>query len=81
VKISVRLFAVPRLWAGREVVELDVPRGTTIGQLREVLSRELPDLRPVLPHVLFAVESQYASNDDPIAADSQIACIPPVSGG
>jgi molybdopterin converting factor small subunit len=81
VKISVRLFAVARQLAGRELVELDVPRGTTIGPLRTLLADEIPDLAPVLPHVLFAVENQYAANDDPIAAGSQVACIPPVSGG
>jgi molybdopterin converting factor subunit 1 len=81
VKISVRLFAVARQLAGRDLVELDVPRGTSIGQLRELLAREIPELAPVLPNVLFAVDSEYAANDDPIAEGSQIACIPPVSGG
>jgi molybdopterin converting factor small subunit len=81
VKISVRLFAVARQLAGRELVELDVPRATTIGQLRALLADEVPELAPVLPHVLFALESQYAGNDDLIPQGSQIACIPPVSGG
>jgi molybdopterin converting factor small subunit len=34
-----------------------------------------------LPHVLFAVGSEYAGDERPIREGSQIACIPPVSGG
>jgi sulfur-carrier protein len=81
VKVSVRLFAVARQLAGRETVEMEVSPGTPIGQLRAQLAAEIPDLAPVLPHVLFAVGSEYARDDQPIWADTPIACIPPVSGG
>ena len=80
-KVSIRLFAVARQLAGRETIELEVSPGTTIGQLRDRLAAEIPDLAPMLPHVLFAVGTQYAGDDEAIADGSQIACIPPVSGG
>ncbi|MEX0978084.1 MAG: MoaD/ThiS family protein [Pirellulales bacterium] len=79
--ITVRLFAVARQLAGRESIELEVSPGTTIGQLRALVAAEIPDLAPVLPHVLFAVGSAYARDDEPIPPGAQIACIPPVSGG
>jgi molybdopterin converting factor subunit 1 len=81
VKVSIRLFAVARQLAGRETIELEVSHGTTVGQLRAHLAAEIPDLAGVLPHVLFAVGSEYARDDQPISEGSQIACIPPVSGG
>jgi molybdopterin converting factor small subunit len=81
VKVSVRLFAVARQLAGRETIELDVPPGCTIGQLRAHLAGEVSDLAGILPHVLFAVGSEYAGDEQPIREGSQIACIPPVSGG
>lgn len=80
-KIIVRLFAVARQLAGRETIELEVSPGTTIGQLRALVAAEIPDLAPVLPHVLFAVGSAYARDDEPIPPGAQVACIPPVSGG
>lgn len=80
-KIHIRLFAVARQLSGRDSIDLDVPSGTTIGQLRGQLAAEIPDLAPVLPQVLFAVGSEYAPDDQPLAEGSQIACIPPVSGG
>lgn len=80
-KTSVRLFAVARQLAGRETIELDLPADSTIGQLRARLAAEVPELASVLPHVLFAVGSEYARDDETIPEGSQIACIPPVSGG
>jgi sulfur-carrier protein len=81
VKVSIRLFAVARQLAGRETISLEVSPGTTIGQLRAQLAAEIPALAPLLPHVLFAVGTGYAGDDEPISDGSQIACIPPVSGG
>jgi molybdopterin converting factor subunit 1 len=81
VKVSVRLFAVARQLAGRETIELEVPEGSTIAQLRARLAAEVPDLADVLPHVLFAIGSEYAADEEPIFEGTQIACIPPVSGG
>jgi molybdopterin converting factor small subunit len=81
VKISVRLFAVARQLAGREAIELVLPEGATIGQLRVQLAEDVPELARVLPHVLFAIGSEYAHDEDPIPDGAQVACIPPVSGG
>jgi molybdopterin converting factor small subunit len=79
--VSVRLFAVARQLAGRDTIDLDVPGGCTIGQLRARLADEVSELAAILPHVLFAIGSEYARDDDPIPPGSQVACIPPVSGG
>jgi molybdopterin converting factor subunit 1 len=81
VNVSVRLFAVARELAGRELVELELPEGSTIAELRTHLAEAVPDLAAVLPHVLFAVESEYASDGQLVPEGRQIACIPPVSGG
>jgi molybdopterin converting factor subunit 1 len=81
VRVNVRLFAVARELAGRESIELDVPAGCTIGQLRTRLAAEVPELAGILPQVLLALDSEYARDDQPIPPSGQIACIPPVSGG
>ncbi len=80
--VSVRLFAVARQLADdRPALSLEVPTGCTIARLREQLAAEIPSLAPLLPHVLFAVGSEYVGDDHVIAAGDALACIPPVSGG
>jgi len=79
--VNVRLFAVAKQLVGDDSISLDVDAGSTIGQLRTRLAAEYPDLAPLMPHVLFAVGSQYVSDDHAIYDETPIACIPPVSGG
>ena len=79
--VNVRLFAVARQLAGQESVALNVPEGCTVEHLREQLAAAYPELAPLLPHVLFAVGSQYVGDEHTLADTPEIACIPPVSGG
>ena len=79
--VRIRLFAVAKELAGRGSISLELPEGGTVGQLRARLADEVPALAHVLPRVLFAVGSDYARDEDVIPADSEVACIPPVSGG
>jgi molybdopterin converting factor small subunit len=79
--VEVKLFAVAKQLVGDTAIELDVREGTTIGDLRSRLAAEYPDLAPLLPHVLFAVGSQYVGDSHAIVDATPIACIPPVSGG
>jgi molybdopterin converting factor subunit 1 len=81
VKVCVRLFAVAKDLAGSDSVWLELPEGATVAQLRERLAAEMPALATVLPQVLFAVGSDYARDDTVISRTSEVACIPPVSGG
>ena len=80
-KLQVRLFAAARQLAQRETLEVDCPDGTTVAQLRRAVAETCPALAPLLPHVRFAVNTQYAAEGQVVRATDQIACIPPVSGG
>jgi molybdopterin converting factor small subunit len=81
VTVRIRLFAVARQLAGTELVALDVPDECTIGDVRRLLAAKIPSLGPVLPHVLFAIGSDYVNDDTLVSPDAEVACIPPVSGG
>lgn len=77
--VTVLLFAG---WAdafGAPALEVDLPEGTTAGQLLE----RLRALRPaaVLPPALVAVDQRYAARGQVIAPGAEIAVIPPVAGG
>ncbi len=79
--VQVRLFAVARELAGVDYVEVSVPIGGTVAELRSALAAQVPTLAGILPQVLFAVGSNYVPDATPLSADVEVACIPPVSGG
>jgi molybdopterin converting factor small subunit len=75
------MFALAKELAGRDVVEVRLGDGTSIFDLRRALADEVPALRSILPHLMFAVNMEYAGDDTVLPEDAAVACIPPVSGG
>jgi molybdopterin synthase catalytic subunit/molybdopterin synthase sulfur carrier subunit len=80
-KAAVQLFAVAKDLAGRSVVELDLPTGATVADVRHALAEQVPALATLLPRMMFAVNADYATDAAVIPPDADVACIPPVSGG
>lgn len=80
-KVEVKLFAVARQVAGAEVVTLDVAEEATVADVRAALAQQHPALAANLRHMLLAVDTEYATDATPVSARSEIAVIPPVSGG
>ena len=80
-KVPVRLFAVARQLAGQDRVTLELPEGATLAQLRARLAEEVPELAGLLDRIAMAVGTEYADDGTTIPPDTEVACIPPVSGG
>ncbi len=81
-KIQVKLFAAARQLAGElEHVELELPEGATVADLRQELSRAVPAITTLLPLAMIAMDAEYVADDTKLLANVEIACIPPVSGG
>jgi sulfur-carrier protein len=80
-QLSVQLFARARDLAGTPVVELTLPEGATVGELKRELGRRCPELAPLSGRLLVAVGQAYARDGDSLPAGAEIACFPPVSGG
>ena len=79
--VTVRLFAAARERAGRETVTVDVSAGALIGDVRAALGEAIPALLPLTKHLLFAVGTEYATDDAPLPDGSEVVAFPPVSGG
>ena len=79
--VRVRLFAAARQVAAAEQIDLALAEGATIADLRRALLAECPALAELLPHAAFAVDENYANDATLLTAASDVACIPPVSGG
>ena len=80
-RIEVRLFALARQLAGSPVVIVDVPVPATAGGVRTALRLAYPTLAELLSGMRIAVDSEYVEDDRQIAPGSEVALIPPVSGG
>lgn len=80
-KVRVKLFAVARQLAGRDALELTLPAGATIRELRQAIGEQAPELAGLARHAMFAVGTEYADDRTTIHEDADLACIPPVSGG
>lgn len=79
VKITVRCFATVRELLGADTLDVEVPEGTTVEGLKELLSENAIDLRR-LP-VAYAVNQDYAEASRALAEGDEVAFIPPISGG
>jgi molybdopterin converting factor small subunit len=79
--VAVRLFARAREVAGSETVNVAVPVGARIADLRSALGEASPPLRPLVPHLLFAIGTEYASDETLVPPNADLVAFPPVSGG
>jgi molybdenum cofactor cytidylyltransferase len=81
IRLEVRLFAMARERAGGTTVEIELPLGARVADLRVAIGHRLPALTPLLPKTMIAVDEEYAADDQVLVAGSRVAVIPPVSGG
>jgi sulfur-carrier protein len=80
-KVRVKLFAAAKEFAGSDEVSVDVPNAATIADLRQAIVTSFPSLQKIVPHSLWAIGPEYVPDDTKLTAASDIALIPPVSGG
>jgi molybdopterin converting factor subunit 1 len=80
VTIRVWLFARYREMAGVTAVDLEIPPGTSLQTLWEIVQRRLPLLSEER-HPLMAINQAYARPEEIVTAGSEVAYFPPVSGG
>ncbi len=80
-KIQVHLFAILREKAGVGQLELTLDDRATVQMAVDALLLRFPSISPYLPSVRYAVDREYSNLEAPLAEGSELALIPPVSGG
>lgn len=80
-QVTVRLFAGVREAAGVTTVEVEVPALPLVSDIRQALTVLLPEVEALLRCSAMAVDGEYAQDITPVMAGSEVAVIPPVSGG
>lgn len=80
-QVVVQLFAGARQIAGRDCIAVEVASPATARSVLDGVLREVPALAPLAQSSRLAIGGRYATDDSPVTAESEVAWIPPVSGG
>jgi sulfur-carrier protein len=80
-RVNVKMFAGARDAAGAHEVTVEVDERATVADLRDAIIASRPQLSQLIDRAMFAINEKYATDDDSLTADCEVACIPPVSGG
>ncbi len=80
-QLSVRLFARARDLVGKSEVMVELPAGATVADLRRRLSVDYPALKSLLENSALAVNDEFADDSSLLPPSSEVALLPPVSGG
>ena len=80
-KVRLLAFASASDAVGASELELELDPGFTIAQLKARLEREHPALAGLWGRIAVAVDGELAADADELEEGSEVALLPPVSGG
>jgi MoaE-MoaD fusion protein len=80
-RIRLLAFASAGDALGAGELDLDLPAGSRVEDLKARLDRDHPALAPLWPRLAVAVDGHLAGPGDPLAEGCEVALLPPVSGG
>ncbi len=80
-KIRLLAFASAADALGAAELDLDLPPGAVVADLRTWLDQRHPALAPLWPRLAVAVNGAVAGAADPLPEGAEVALLPPVSGG
>lgn len=78
--VNILAFGITREIVGNHKISMELSEGATIHELKKKLEEKYPALA-TLASFLIAQDADIASENDIIHAGSELALIPPVSGG
>lgn len=80
-KAQIIAFATASDILGRKPLQLELPEGSHIADLQQLLVRRFPALEPLWPKLAIAVDGELARSDQALHDGCEVALLPPVSGG
>ena len=80
-RVRLLAFASAADAVGGAEQDLELPAGTTVAGLRELLGARHPALLPLLPRIAVAVGGEVVGDEAAIEDGTEVALLPPVSGG
>jgi molybdopterin synthase catalytic subunit len=80
-QVRVLFFGVLKEFAGKSGEKVELREGSSVNDLLEHYSSQIPRIKESLPSLAVAVNQQYAGAETLLKADDEVALLPPVSGG
>ena len=80
-KLDVKMFAAARQYTSQAVIQVQLQSQASVGDLKVALLEQFPKLEPLAGHLTIAVDNDYVDDGCPLDENSEVAVIPPVSGG
>lgn len=80
-KIRLLAFASAGDALGANEMEIEMPEGSRVADLRERLDAEHPKMRALWPRLAVAVDGRVVTPDEALTPGAEVALLPPVSGG
>lgn len=80
-RVRVIAFATASDIVGRGPTEIELPEGSSLGDLQRLLEERFPAIVPLWPRLAIAVGGGLSPPDHPLAEGDEVALLPPVSGG
>lgn len=77
---KIKAFGISKEIIGSSLLELDVPEGHSVSDLKKALIKKYPTFES-LKSLYIAVNNEYAPEHVRLKEGDEIALIPPVSGG
>lgn len=75
------MFATARDAVGSDEVEIELPENARLADLNQTLLARYPDLATIWSRLAVAVDGELASPETALEDGSEVALLPPVSGG
>ena len=79
--IKVLLFATLRDRAGAKAIEVNIPDGATVQDLKTHIASGYPNLKKSMEMVVVSINREFAFDENIIPRGAEVAMFPPVSGG
>jgi len=80
-RVRVKCFAWAREVTGEDEIELDVPEGGTVKELRNSLGEKFPPFAQKMESIAVSINQEFAGDSQVFSAGDELALIPPISGG
>lgn len=80
-KVQVLFFAHFKQVAGSSRLEIELPPGGNLADLKQALLERFPGMAPLMESVVVSLDRKYADDGDILSEGVEVAFFPPVSGG
>ena len=80
-KVTIQFFSYFRDLTGCASTQLEIPTGTSVGELHALLMKQFPKLESMKRSTLIAVGVDYQPPEHQLKEGDEVSLFPPVQGG